>query len=132
MQLCPQCGRRMHRKHRTSLEVLFATAVFRCSACGRTVKILRAIPGFDSSFVLSRYTRCANCGSARVRRLSRRRGLPLVTRHLVSQVLRLTGAPAYECSACHHQYFDWRPPHKTPTNSRPQVASNLYNHGPSR
>jgi hypothetical protein len=52
----------------------------------------------------------------------------------MSQVLRLTGAPAYECAACHHQYFDWRqPPHiKTPTNSDPHVASNFYNHRPSR
>jgi hypothetical protein len=48
------------------------------------------------------------CGNSKVEHVKRGRHI-VTSPHLFSHVCRLTGAPAYTCLRCGHQYHDWRP-----------------------
>jgi hypothetical protein len=58
--------------------------------------------------VFSRYTRCVQCGSTRVRRLPERDRIDRMSSHPLSVLLGLTFAPIYHCNPCRLQYRDWR------------------------
>lgn len=69
-------------------------------------------------FLLARHTHCIQCGTAKVRRLSRRDRIDRMSRHPLSLVFRLTGAPIVYCGGCRLQYRDWRMPE--PSSIRPE------------
>jgi hypothetical protein len=60
------------------------------------------------TFVLSRHSRCIQCGSYKVRRLNGRDEIDRVSAHPLSMLLGLTLAPFYHCNPCRLQYHDWR------------------------
>jgi hypothetical protein len=102
------------RKHRTRLEKLFFTDVFQCKQCRDDVRFSR-VDVFSSSFILSRYTCCASCRGSKVERVKRGWHFASRSPHLLSQLFRLTGAPAYTCLQCWRLYYDWRPIAAPPT-----------------
>jgi hypothetical protein len=61
-------------------------------------------------FCFSRHTHCIQCGSSLVSRLPRRDRIEAMSKHLLSTVFRLLGAPIVHCPACRLQYYDWRRP----------------------
>jgi hypothetical protein len=98
------------RRHRTPLQKLVYSDVLRCGKChyhiGRRHRFIHS----TTTFLFSRHTHCIKCGSAYVRRGSRRDHVDTVSNHPLSQVLWLLGAPVNKCFSCRLQYYDWRPP----------------------
>jgi predicted RNA-binding Zn-ribbon protein involved in translation (DUF1610 family) len=114
MRQCPSCGGHLTRKHRASVEKVLYSDVFRCPNCDYRLKRLH--PSLDSnlSFVFSRHTHCVNCGSDNVHRLQKRDRIDSMSKHPLSLLFRLTGAPLNKCPSCRLQYYDWRPVHTEP------------------
>jgi hypothetical protein len=82
---------------------------FRCSKCAYRRQYLHPVMDFNMAFFASRYTCCVNCGNRRVHPLPARDTLERMSRHPVSQLFRLAGAPLRICPLCRLQYNDWRP-----------------------
>jgi hypothetical protein len=98
------------RTHRTPLERLIYSDVFRCRKCDlRTKRVHRALR-VNSTFFFSRHTHCIRCGTPNVQRIHKRDRVDTFSRHPASRLLHLTGAPINKCAACRLQYYDWRPP----------------------
>ena len=108
---CPRCGASLERVPRS----LAGRALFRrvqlCKKCGFRQRDWRVPLEASLTFVLSRYSRCIQCGSYKVRRLSGRDHIDRVSAHPLSLLLGLTMAPLYHCNPCRLQYHDWRPAH---------------------
>ena len=115
LAVCPRCSQRLTRRHRTRVEKLFFTDVFYCGRCRDDVRFARV--DVSSSFILSRYTRCASCSAENVKRVRRGRWIASLSPHPLSLLFRLTGAPPYVCRRCWCQYYDWRPLAPTPVRS---------------
>lgn len=105
----PDCGTRLFRVHRTPLEKLVYSEAFRCDACGERVRYAHRVLGVTAAFYLSAYTRCVRCATFDVRRGARLDRVDSVSKHPLSVIQRLLGAPINRCFACRLQYFDWRP-----------------------
>jgi predicted RNA-binding Zn-ribbon protein involved in translation (DUF1610 family) len=110
MSPCPNCGLHMTRVHRSAMQKVLYRDVLACSRCRFRTKRLRIGVDVALTFYFSRFTHCIRCGSPRIERLSKRDVVDSMSRHPVSGVLRLTGAPIRRCPACRLQYCDWRPP----------------------
>ena len=110
MPACPSCTRSLTRSHRRLLERVIYAETYQCAKCGR--RAARLYPGLAVllTFVFSRYTHCIQCGSKRVQRTSMRHHVEAPSRHPVSRLLGLTGAPLNKCPRCRLQYCDWRTP----------------------
>jgi len=80
-----------------------------CSTCGYRARTWRRPFEKTFTFVFARYSRCIQCGSYRVRRLSGRDRIDSRSTHPLSVLLALTRAPFYHCNPCRLQYHDWRP-----------------------
>ena len=106
---CPHCGRHLNRRHRTLLEKLVFADVLVCQKCQRPYRLGYLSTQTLRDFVFSRQTHCVKCGSDGVRRLVRRDPIDSVSKHPLSLLFRLTGAPRNKCDACRLQDFDWRP-----------------------
>ena len=109
MQACPTCGHQLVRIHRTRTQKLLFSEAFHCANCGQHQRYLHPILDFNAAFFKSRYTCCVQCGNTRVRPLPARDLLERRSRHPVSQLFRLVGAPLRICPLCRLQYHDWRP-----------------------
>jgi transcription elongation factor Elf1 len=118
---CPTCRKSLIRTHRTSIEKLIYRDVLRCTTCRHRVK--RRYTALDAkvSFYFSRYTNCIRCGTLAVYRLSQRDRVDSMSRSLVSQLQRLSGAPLMKCNACRLQYYDWRPIARAARNIEPDA-----------
>jgi hypothetical protein len=82
-----------------------------------------------TTFVFTRYSRCIQCGSFKVRRLAGRDRIDSISTHPLSVLLSVTMAPFYHCNPCRLQYRDWRPVHPTAApEARPMAVS--VQHGP--
>jgi DNA-directed RNA polymerase subunit RPC12/RpoP len=109
MPQCGSCGHHLTRIHRTALEKLVYADAFRCPTCGTRQKRPHQALDPHRSFVLSLSTRCIRCGSPRIERLKSRDYIDRVSRHPLSLLLAVTGAPLNRCPSCRLQYHDWRP-----------------------
>lgn len=108
---CPRCGASMDRVPRSLAGRAFFRRVLACSKCGVRQRQWR-VP-FESAltFLVSRYSRCIQCGGYKVRRLQGRDLIDRVSPHPLSVLLALTLAPYYHCNPCRLQYHDWRAVH---------------------
>ena len=107
---CPDCAKHMMRTHRTLAQKLLYTDAFRCTKCGRRVYRRRMSGGGTFAFAFSRHTHCIRCGTPNVQRLRKRDRIDSVSRHPVSLLFALIGAPLNRCYSCRLQYRDWRRP----------------------
>ena len=98
------------RTHRTSVQKMIYTDVFRCTKCGYRLAWGRPVLRGTFRFIFARYTHCIKCGSGAVHRLTKLDRVDSVSKSLASRILRLSGAPLNKCVACRLQYYDWRPP----------------------
>ena len=112
MPPCPTCGRSMMREHRKALQKVIYAESFRCSKCRTRFHRVHPVLRLNYEFVFSRHTRCIRCGTLTVHRLARRDHVDSLSRNVLSQIQRVTGAPVNKCPACRLQYYDWRTPSK--------------------
>ena len=94
-----------------------------CGRCGYRARAWRIPFEKTATFVFARYSRCIQCGSYKVRRLSGRDRIDPSSTHPVSVLLALTRAPFYHCNPCRLQYRDWRPVHPSVRAEARQVAA---------
>jgi hypothetical protein len=97
------------RTHRTPLQRVLSSDVFRCRKCGASVHRLYRTLSVNTTFFFSRYTHCIRCGTPDIQRSHKRDRVDSFSRHLASRIMRFTGAPINKCAACRLQYYDWRP-----------------------
>jgi hypothetical protein len=97
-----------------------------CPKCHHVERLWRVPFERAATFVLSRYSRCIQCGSYRVKRLAGRDRIDSLSTHPLSMLTGLLFAPFHHCNACRLQFHDWRaihPAHRTepkPTAARAQ------------
>ena len=108
---CPRCGALLDRTPRPLVGRALFRKVLRCPKCGYRQREWRVPFESTLTFVLSRYSRCVQCGSYKVRRLNGRDQIDRVSVHPLSMLLALTMAPFYHCNPCRLQYHEWRPVH---------------------
>jgi hypothetical protein len=108
---CPACGTTLERVPRSLVGRLFLRKVMSCPKCRHVERVWRTPLERETTFVLSRYSRCIQCGSYRVRRLAGRDRIDGLSTHVLSVLVGLTFAPYYHCNACRLQYHDWRAIH---------------------
>ena len=108
MPQCPDCGRRLERVHRNRAQKLLFSEIVRCHHCGRRISRFHGPLTTTAQFVSSPYTRCIQCGTHNVRRLTKRDRIDWLSKHPLSWLFRLTGAPLNKCDRCRLQYYDWR------------------------
>jgi hypothetical protein len=109
MPQCPRCAHHLAREHRGPLQRLLYKELFECKHCN--LQIGRAYPSISGTlaFVFSSRTRCMKCGNERVQRLTKKDRIDTMSRHPLSVLFGLTGAPIHRCQLCRIQYRDWRP-----------------------
>jgi hypothetical protein len=98
------------RTHRTFIEKVLYSDVFRCPACNNSVVRSRLLLGVHPRFLFSRYSHCVRCGTPNVHRSAKRDYIDSVTGGFLGRVQHVLGAPVNKCLACRLQYYDWRPP----------------------
>jgi hypothetical protein len=98
------------RTHRTRLQRLVYSDVFRCSKCGQRSRRVHTSLAATLTFFFSRHTHCIRCGTERVHRMQKRDRIDSVSKNLASRLLHLSGAPLNKCIGCRLQYYDWRTP----------------------
>ena len=109
MTVCPQCGKHFVRIHRSPVQKLVYSDIYRCHQCGFRTGRFRPSIGIKLAFIFSRYTRCVRCGTYAVERVSRRDRIDSVAKTPLSLIQRLLFAPLNKCYSCRLQYYDWRP-----------------------
>jgi hypothetical protein len=109
MDECSRCGHRLVRIHRTPAQKIFFSEAYRCSHCRYPHRVVHPSLDVNLAFFASRYTCCVRCGNRGVRPLKTRDLVERTSRHPVSQLFRLAGAPLRLCPLCRLQYNDWRP-----------------------
>lgn len=114
---CPDCGKHMTRTHRTPVQKLLYSDIFRCTKCGRRRNLLHMVRGALVTFTFSRYTHCIRCGTSNVHRLVKRDRVDSMSRHPLSLLFALTGAPLNKCPGCRLQYRDWRRRDRQPVSA---------------
>jgi len=128
MPHCGDCGAYSSRVHRTALEKLLYSNVFRCERCGKRTRRPHRLLGLNLAFYYSTHTRCIRCASFDVRRSAKLDLVDLVSKHPASLLQRLLFAPINRCFYCRLQYFDWRPLHpdvKREAQARRQRESHM-------
>jgi len=108
MVRCPKCGAGMERSRRRGMERAMYAAKFKCGACDTRVSETRPYLKANVTFMFSRYTHCIKCGAIDVQRRTTEDRIDPFTKHPLSRLLFLTGAPIYRCATCRVQYYDWR------------------------
>lgn len=107
---CPRCGRHLSHSHRTVLEKLVYSDMYRCVRCEYRMGLAYSFWRSNLTFAFSRRTRCIRCGTIAVHRSAKRDRIDSVSRNPLSWLMRLTGAPVVRCTRCRLQYYDWRRP----------------------
>jgi DNA-directed RNA polymerase subunit RPC12/RpoP len=92
------------------VQKLVYSDIYRCTKCGRRVNLVRSAHSVALTFFFSRHSHCIRCGTTNVHRLKKRDRIDSVSRHPVSVLLGLVGAPFNRCNRCRLQYHDWRRP----------------------
>ncbi len=108
---CPRCGATLERTPRSLAGRVLFRRVLLCQKCGYRQRHWRVPFEASLTFLVSRYSRCIQCGSYRVRRLNARDQIDRVSAHPLSMLLALTLGPFYHCNPCRLQYHDWRSVH---------------------
>lgn len=110
MPQCPKCGGYLVRIHRGTFRKIAYSALFRCRQCGFRTGKFHSWLSSNYRFMFSRYTRCVRCSTYNVHRGSKRDRIDGVSRHPLSLLQHILGAPLNKCPACRLQYYDWRRP----------------------
>jgi hypothetical protein len=114
------------RTHRTRLEKLVYSDVFRCSKCSFQARQPHLfIRKMNFGFLLSRYTHCVHCGTIYVTRVNRRDRIDSVSKNILSRIQHALGAPLNKCVACRLQYYDWRRPWAPTSEEKLEPATTL-------
>jgi DNA-directed RNA polymerase subunit RPC12/RpoP len=106
--VCPRCGTELDRQRRSLPGRLLFTRVLACGGCRHVVREWRVPFSTSINFLVSRHTRCIECGNSRVRRQAHKDLIDPMSRHPLSMVQLLALAPIYYCARCRLQYRDWR------------------------
>jgi hypothetical protein len=94
-----------------------------CPKCRHVERRWRVPFEREGTFVFSRYSRCIQCGSYRVKRLAGRDRIDTLSAHPLSVIAGLTLAPFHHCNACRLQFHDWRAIHPSSrTEPKPAAA----------
>ena len=108
MVRCPKCGAGMERSRRKGMERVVYAHKYRCGTCDTRVSETRPYLKANLTFMFSVHTHCIRCGAPDVQRRTTMDHIDPFTRHPISRLLFLTGAPVYRCATCRVQYYDWR------------------------
>jgi len=110
MPQCPRCDHHLAREHRSGVQRLLYRELFECKHCH--FRMARPHAGISGTvgFLFARHSQCLKCGNARVQRLTKKDRIDTVSKHPLSVLLGLTGAPINRCPLCRIQYRDWRKP----------------------
>ena len=105
---CPKCSLALDRQRRSIVERVLFRKLWQCRECSTQIRVWR-IP-FEQTlrFLGSAHTRCISCGNMRVRHLTTRDRIDLMSIHPISLLGALVRAPIYHCNGCRQQYHDWR------------------------
>ena len=103
MAQCEACGGRLRRIHRKFWERCLYYALYECRECGGTYPAPRRI-----TFYFGNQTRCPNCGTERVKRLSRPDRIDRMYYGPLNVVARMCGGRLYHCGFCRLQFYDFR------------------------
>lgn len=112
----PHCAHQLSREHRGPLQRLIYKELYECKHCHRQVGRLYPTLSGTLGFIFSTRTLCVKCGNERVQRRIKKDRADLVSRHPLSLLFGLTGAPIYRCPTCRIQYRDWRRTSRIDTN----------------
>jgi len=100
--VCPSCGREIHRSHRSVVERLWCARAWNCRGCGERFRERR--PSFQA------WASCPRCGTARITTLRKRDPVDRMHHGALSFMSRLLGASLYHCNFCRLQFYDLRRP----------------------
>ena len=100
MFTCPVCSGAGKRRPRTFFERILNRAKIRCGSCG-SIWYWRRI-------LFQRYTRCPDCGTARLSKLSKYDQIDRKNKSFLRRSLAIFGAPIYHCTFCRLQFRDCR------------------------
>jgi predicted nucleic acid-binding Zn ribbon protein len=98
------------RAHRSFLQRLLYSAIYRCHKCGQSEKLYHRHWFVSFHLVFSTHSRCVRCGGVRVYRVLKRDGVDSYSKHPVSLFQKLLFAPLVKCPACRLQFHDFRKP----------------------
>lgn len=108
---CARCGRHVNRAHRTYLEKLIYSDAYECHRCKHRTYRYHHWLYSNVRFVFSKYTLCLRCGTHKVYRIEKRDHVDHLSRHPLSWLQQIFGAPRNKCPFCRMQYHDLRPVH---------------------
>src|SRR5262245_40832702 len=94
---CSTCGGHLRRQHRSWLQRLVFRSVDTWPTCLVEVRVLHTTVYTHVVFLFSRYTHCPGCGTGTVHRSAKRDQLDSHSRHPLSWLQRLLGAPRCYC-----------------------------------
>ena len=100
---CSLCGDEMRRTQRSFLERLRFIAIYTCRSCGSKEGVSRL-----HALKISRYARCPECHSTRLRVLKRRDRIDRFIRNPFRLAQSILGARLYHCPGCRLQFHDLR------------------------
>jgi hypothetical protein len=108
MARCTSCGGPLRQVHRRFYERLMYSGVYTCRDCDSRVRRVRGWSFSTLRFLCSRYTNCIRCSSDQVHRMRKKDRIDTVSKHPISRLLQLFGAPRNKCPLCRLQYHDLR------------------------
>jgi hypothetical protein len=100
MLTCPDCGAVGKRRPRTFFERIVNRAKLKCGNCNTVWYWHRVL--------FQRYTRCPDCGTSRLSKLSKYDQIDRKTKSFLRRSMVIFGAPIYHCTFCRLQFRDYR------------------------
>jgi len=108
MVTCPNCGSYPRRVRRNMWARLVYRSLRICSDCGFRLRKLRWSLS-PPRFVFSTWSSCPRCGTRQVKPAIKRDRIDDISKHPLSLLLQIFGAPRLRCSFCRLEYHDIRP-----------------------
>jgi hypothetical protein len=105
-----RCGGHLIKIHRSAIQKLFYSELYRCSVCGQTSAILPRWLLANFYVVFSLHSRCVRCGGHDVYRLDKHDRIDSLSKHPLSVLQGLLLAPLLKCPHCRLQFHDFRKP----------------------
>lgn len=115
MTECPKCAGHLCKVHRHYYERLGCAAAYACRKCNFRVRRFYRW-WYSFRFVFSLRSRCVRCGTSQVQRVNDRDRIDSVSKHPLSLLQQILGAPLNKCSFCRLRYYDLRLIERVPAN----------------